>query len=315
MRFVMVDTAEFVARAKAMHGDRFDYSRVTYERMKSPATFVCGEHGEFNATPKSHLYSQSGGCSHCRSAIVRQALRPTTDTFTTRARRVHGEQYDYNQVEYVGSRNRVTIVCPKHGAFRMTPARHLQGRGCRKCAFERIGRERRMTFWEFVERVVEVHGADTYDYELKDFVNAHSLIPIRCPKHGEFRQSVAAHLRGHGCPRCVQSKGEQRVRESLTALGVPFDEQVRFEECRDRRALPFDFFVPDRGLLIEYDGRQHVANSETWGGDEKLEETKRHDAIKDAFARERGLTLLRIPHWEYENVDRLLHERLAKVAA
>lgn len=311
----MAKVFDFVSRAREKHGEQFDLSLSRYVGFTKPIEITCRDHGTLTTTPKSHLHTASGGCRKCREALVRKALRLTTEQFIQRVREVHGDRYDYSLVDYHDTRTKVTIICPEHGSFRMRPARHIEGRGCRRCAFERIGRERRMTFWEFVERVVEAHGADTYDYELKDFINAHSLIPIHCPKHGEFRQSVAAHLKGHGCPRCVQSKGEQRVRESLTALGVPFDEQVRFEECRDRRALPFDFFVPGRGLLIEYDGRQHVVNSETWGGDEKLEETRRHDAIKDAYARERGLALLRIPHWEYENVDRLLRERLAKVAA
>jgi very-short-patch-repair endonuclease len=239
-----------------------------------------------------------------------ERLRHTTDWFIERAREIHGDRYDYSLVNYRGCSSRVTIICPTHGPFRMTPTKHLAGRGCRTCAFERIGRERRMTFWEFVDRVAQVHGRRRYEYELQDFVNAHSKIPIRCPEHGVFRQSVAAHLKGHGCPSCAQSGGEQRVREALHALGVEFDEQVRFAECRDRRGLPFDFFVPSHRLLIEFDGRQHYDNSELWGGAEKLTETQRHDRIKDQFAAEHGYRLVRIPYWDTENIEDIILETL-----
>ncbi len=162
-----------------------------------------------------------------------------------------------------------------------------------------------------MERVINVHGPNRYEYELQDFVNAHSAIPIHCPRHGLFRQSVANHMKGHGCPKCVESNGEQRVRDVLTALGMDFSEQVRFADCRDRRPLPFDFCVPSHRLLIEFDGRQHYDNSELWGGEEKLAETRRHDAIKNRFAAKHGYRLLRIPYWEIDNIDAILHEQVA----
>ena len=162
-----------------------------------------------------------------------------------------------------------------------------------------------------MERVIDVHGPNRYEYELQDFVNMHSKIPIYCPHHGLFRQSVATHLKGTGCPKCIQSNGEKRVREVLADLQVDFSEQVRFADCRNKRPLPFDFFVPSHRLLIEFDGRQHYENSELWGGEEKLAETQEHDAIKDCFAAEHGYRLLRIPYWEFDNIDAILLEQLA----
>jgi hypothetical protein len=150
-----------------------------------------------------------------------------------------------------------------------------------------------------------------YEYELAGFENLHSKIPIRCRLHGVFRQSVAAHLRGTGCPRCVQSAGEKRFREALTAIGVEFEEEHSFPECRDRYPLRFDFYVPKHRLLIEFDGRQHYEMSELWGGDDNLTETQRRDAIKDHFAASHGYRLLRIPFSEIDNVDELVLDALA----
>ncbi len=307
----MTAKAKFIERARAEHGDRFDYSGSRYVGFDKPIEVICRKHGVYHTTPKSHVYSKSGGCPKCRADLMGKAHRHTTDQFIERARKIHGDRYDYSRVNYQGILSKITIVCPKHGPFLMKPARHLSGRGCRKCAFNRIGRERRLSFWDFVERVISVHGPNRYEYELQDFVNMHSKIPIRCPKHGLFRQSVATHLKGTGCPKCIQSNGEQRVRETLTALGTNFGEQVRFANCRAKRPLPFDFFVPSHRLLIEFDGRQHYDNSELWGGDEKLEETHRHDAIKNRFAAKHDYRLLRIPYWEYDNIEAILREQLS----
>lgn len=306
-----ITTEEFVRRASAKHGDGFDYSATRYLGFRQPVALVCRAHGEFTVMAKTHLYTKSGGCPECRKAILSKALRPTTAEFIERARKIHGDHYQYHLVEYAGLLSHVTIVCPQHGPFRMKACRHLQGRGCKKCAFQRIGIERRLSFWDFVERVARVHGAREYEYQLQDFVNAHSKIPIRCPEHGMFRQSVAAHLKGAGCPACVQSEGEQRVREALCLLDVDFREQSRFPECRDRGVLPFDFFVPNHRLLIEFDGRQHYDNSEHWGGAEKLAEMQRHDEIKNRFAAEHGYRLVRIAYWDIENIEDIVLETLA----
>lgn len=306
--------ARFLERAEAMHGHRFDYSGSRYLAFDRPMEIVCRRHGLFRATPKSHLYAKSGGCPQCRADIMGEAHRYTTAQFIDRARKVHGERYDYSQVDYRGLQAKVTIVCPKHGGFRMRAYRHLSGRGCRKCAFERIGRHRRLSFWDFLERVIRVHGMGRYEYQLEGFVNAHSKIPIRCPQHGVFHQSAAAHLKGHGCPSCVQSNGERRVREALQDLGVEFREQVRFPGCRDRGTLPFDFFVPSHRLLIEFDGHQHYDNSEHWGGGAKLAEIQRHDRIKDRFAAEHGYRLLRIPYWDLDRVEDIVLEALVSSA-
>ncbi|WP_146526083.1 PDDEXK family nuclease [Novipirellula artificiosorum] len=234
----------------------------------------------------------------------------TREEFISRAVAIHGDQYDYTLVNYRGTRSKVKIFCPKHGGFMMTAARHIAGRGCERCCFERFQRERRLSFWEFVEAVANTHGPYRYDYQLENHINQYSKIKIICPSHGEFLQSVANHMRGHGCPTCSESEGERRVREALMALSIGFLEQHRFANCKSKRALPFDFYVPEHKLAIEFDGQQHYEASNYWGGEAKFEQTKRHDQIKSRFTRENALTLLRIPYWEMDSVEDLVLDAL-----
>jgi very-short-patch-repair endonuclease len=304
----------FILRARDKHGDQFDYSNSRFAGFAKPIEVVCRRHGACTTTPQSHLANRAGGCRKCREELVHLSRSLSTDKFIRRAKEIHGDRYDYHLVHSAGTRSRVVIVCPRHGSFRMKACRHLEGRGCRKCAFERIGSEQRLSFWDFVERVIEVHGANQYEYELKDFVNLHSSIPIHCPRHGRFLQSVANHLKGRGCPSCIHSLGEKRVHEVLQMLDVEFTEQARFSDCCDRQQLRFDFYVPSRRLLIEFDGRQHYETSEKWGGEEKLADIQRRDAIKDRFAAEHGYRLLRIPYWEYQHIDNLLLDALTTTA-
>lgn len=60
--------------------------------------------------------------------------KKTKEEFIKDARKVHGDKYDYSKVEYVGSKIKVCIICPKHGEFWQTPSHHFEGKGCPKCS-------------------------------------------------------------------------------------------------------------------------------------------------------------------------------------
>jgi hypothetical protein len=72
-------------------------------------------------------------------------------------------------------------------------------------------------------------------------------------------QSPNKHIQGRGCPKCKASNGELALYTVLERLGVDYEPEKRFEDCRDKRSLPFDVFVPSHRLLIEFDGEQHFA--------------------------------------------------------
>lgn len=127
-------TEEFVERSRAVHGDRYDYSKAVYVDKRTKVEIVCPEHGSFWQLPTNHWKGQ--GCPVCAG----RAREFTTESFVERARKVHGDAYDYSQVEYKTMRTPVTIVCPEHGAFQQTPLAHLKGRGCPQCGAIRAAR-------------------------------------------------------------------------------------------------------------------------------------------------------------------------------
>ena len=122
--------------------------------------------------------------------------RLTNDEFVEKARKVHGDKYDYSKVNYVTSTKKVIIICPTHGDFEQTPERHLRGRGCQKC-----GGTQKLTLNDFLNKAKEIHG-DRYDYSKVEYINSITKVCIVCPTHGEFWQTVGNHLSGHGCPIC-----------------------------------------------------------------------------------------------------------------
>lgn len=127
-------------------------------------------------------------------------VRYTTSEWIKRARKVHGEIYDYDNAEYVGSKTEITVTCSVHGDFRIRPTNHLCGRGCPKCS----GRVP-SNVEQFVKRAVKKHG-DAYDYRKVRYVNAITLVKIICAAHGMFKKTPSNHLAGQGCIECRKEK-------------------------------------------------------------------------------------------------------------
>ena len=117
----------FIKKAKIIHNNKYDYSKVEYINNKTKVCIVCPQHGEFKQTPNSHL--QGHGCPKCKSDKARLKL----NVFIKKSKIIHKEYYNYNNVIYINNHTPVEIICPKHGSFLITPKCHLDGRGCAKC--------------------------------------------------------------------------------------------------------------------------------------------------------------------------------------
>ena len=134
-------TEEFIAKAKAVHGDRYDYSKVEYVGTKSPVIIICKEHGEFQQTPQKHLAGQ--GCIKCHRKAMAKRYSLGKEKFIEKANAVHNGFYDYNEVDYVNGHTKVKIICPIHGVFEQDTASHLKGHGCPFCADVENGKKKR----------------------------------------------------------------------------------------------------------------------------------------------------------------------------
>ncbi|WP_373739919.1 hypothetical protein [Jeotgalibaca porci] len=124
----------------------------------------------------------------------------TTDEFRKEARIIHGDRYDYDKSVYVGSSEKLEIVCKTHGAFWQRPNNHKNGQGCPSC----VGLKQ-WDFDRFIVAAKEKHG-NKYDYS-ESIVNGTKLpLKILCKNHGFFYQKLICHLKGIGCPRCAGKK-------------------------------------------------------------------------------------------------------------
>lgn len=187
---------QFIADARKVHGDRYDYSLAEYVNSQTKVKIICRTHGVFEQKAGEHV--QGKGCAKCSGRC-----RKTREEFIEQARSIHGDFYNYDKVEYINDSEKVIITCPKHGDFLMRPDSHLhQKQGCKLCAHERIGLASRMSQEDFIERARKVHKG-FYTYDKVEYKESHTLVTITCPVHGDYRQLAYQHLAGHGCKKCA----------------------------------------------------------------------------------------------------------------
>jgi len=190
-------TAEFIEKAKAVHGNKYDYSKVDLNHCveNGKVCIICPKHGEFLQNYHNHL--KGYGCNICAGRIT------NTENFIKLAKEVHGDKYDYSKTRYINSQTKVKIICPIHGEFEQRPNCHIKGNGCPKCNTENKHDRYAKSKEQFIEEARKVHG-DKYDYSKVKYINSNTKVKIICPIHGEFEQSPVSHLHGgHGCPNCA----------------------------------------------------------------------------------------------------------------
>ena len=108
-------TEEWVARAREVHGDRYDYSKVIYKTNRDKVTIRCVIHGFFEQDADAH--TRGKGCNSCGHTVASYKMRSTLEEFLHKAREVHGERYIYSKAEYVSAKTKLDIICSQHGTF------------------------------------------------------------------------------------------------------------------------------------------------------------------------------------------------------
>lgn len=196
-------TEEWVVRAKAKHGETFDYTETAYIDSHANLTVRCRRHGPFEQVPPVHLRSSTEtACPECYKEWNGRRCASTVDEFVQKAEAIHGKLYDYSRVVYVNSQTKVELGCAVHGPFMVTPGNHLsRSSGCPKCAHKVTGDRCRMGLEDFLLKSREVHG-DKYGYSGVEYKGNHVTVEIECSRHGAFWQQPSDHWNGHGCPKC-----------------------------------------------------------------------------------------------------------------
>jgi hypothetical protein len=190
---------EFLERAELIHGDKYDYRKITYLYEEDKIIIICKKHKiEFRQSVQKHLAGQ--GCRKCFNEANGDRCRASVQEFIQKARAIHGSKYNYEGIDYKNNKTKIKINCPIHGDFYQTPGNHTHKtnpQGCPEC-----GGRTNWTLERFINEAEKIHKGK-YSYEKVNFVDTNHKVIITCPEHGDFGQKPIKHLRGQGCPKCA----------------------------------------------------------------------------------------------------------------
>jgi len=267
----------FIEKAKKIHGDKYDYSKVEYINDKTKVCIICPEHGEFWQDPHTHL--KGSGCKKCY-----WSNKYTTKAFIEKSKKIHGDKYDYSKVVYNGSLDKVCIICPEHGEFWQLAYVHLKGHGCPHC-----DKSKKLTTESFIEKAKKIHG-DKYDYSKVEYTNNHTKVRIICPEHGEFWQDPRHHLNGCGCQACNESKLETSMKTTLEENRIHYIEKCNKSIFKWLGKQHLDFYLPDYNIAIECQGMQHFKENDFFRG--SLEKRINLDKKKFKLCKDNGISII-----------------------
>lgn len=260
----------------------------------------------FDALPNHVISRQTTRCPNCFGG-----KRISHDEFLDIVEETHGGEY-----KILGTyKNSDTPIEVKHmkcnHVFFPIPYGFMRGTGCPKCAGVL-----NLTHDEFLERLLKIGMTEEYVI-LEEYKNMSTKLLTKHISCGyTYYANPSVLLRGSGCIKCKESKGEKTITEYLTINSIRFESQYRFDDCRNINPLPFDFAAFSNKnkliLLIEYDGEQHYEPIEHFGGEENLKYVQNNDSIKNKYCEANNIPLLRIPYWHFDRIEEILDSELNK---
>lgn len=301
-------TSDFINDAIKIHNNLYDYSKSFYKNNKTKINIVCKIHGEFLQLPNNHL--NGSRCPKCQGNFIYDKLE-----FIKKANVIHKNKYNYEFADYRNVKSKIKILCKTHGFFNQFANNHLRGSGCKKCSIINSSKIKSKNQDFIINSFIKTHG-NRYDYNNVVYKNIKTKVNILCKKHGMFKQHPYTHIKGSGCPKCKISKGEIKIKNFLDLNKIYHIYQKSFENCRNPKTnccLKFDFYIPDKNILIEYDGEQHFKCSKVGKHtttSEELEALQFRDNLKTKYAFENNFKLIRISYLDYNRLEEILTQTL-----
>lgn len=301
---------EFENEIYSLVGD--EYSLMSkYENCSTKILFrhnKCGN--EFKMKPNGFL--SGNRCPKCSIASRTLLKSKTNERFVEQVKERFQDEYSL-VTKYV---NRGTNIIFKHNLcgheFEMTPTGFLKSSNCPcpKCDNRVV-----ITTDDFKQEVFDLVG-DEYSI-LEEYKGAHKKIKIKHNKCGNIYDGCRnMFLKGHRCPQCYSSKGEERISRYFQNKSIKYKPQKYFNGLLGVGGgyLKYDFYIPDYNLLIEYNGEQHYKPIDAFGGQEQLKIQQEHDKRKREYAENNGFLFLEIGYWDFDNIENILNKYVKEVA-
>ena len=265
-----------------------------YKDTKTPINVIC---------PKGHKWKVTFGHfkgNNCRCAECRKLEKRYSQDFILETLNNNG--YRLNKIFIKNESTYVNITCPKGHTYECSfESFKNRNNRCRRCS----GSHKHT-----IEEVKEFANQCDYEVISDNYTNNKTHLIFKCPKDHIFPMRFDHFKNGSRCPFCREYKGEKDILKYLDKYSIKYIRQYRYEDCKDTRTLPFDFYLSDYNTYIEYDGELHYKAIDFYGGEEELKRQQNRDSIKTQYCKDNNIKLIRIPYWELKNINKILSENL-----
>lgn len=275
-----------------------------YIDAKTKITYRCLIHDVYwDAFPYAPL--RGHGCPMCHSEKIRRFKMKSHEQYVEELKNANSNIVAIE--EYKGIDTPILHKCLKHNVtWRANPWNVLVGSGCCECIAEKARNMFAKTHEQYVEELCNINKNIVV---LERYINNNTPLLHKCLVCGnEWNTKPMNTLSGCGCPKCNKSRGEREVSFWLENRNIDYIFQKIFEDCKDKSFLPFDFYLPDYNVCIEYNGKQHYELIEYFGGEEKFKLQQKHDNIKREYCKNNNIRLLEIPY--FKNIEEELNNFL-----
>ena len=260
-------------------GNYINYTTDVFHRCN-----ICG----YEWSTKPFYIIKGVGCKKCNGNLHRATQEYIDDL-----------QQINPQIELVGEYVNMSTPalhrCKIHNhSWNVTPQSLFQGTGCPICGREKNTLARTKTMEDFESELKLINPEVTCIGEYRTSLTKTKFLCLKC--NNTWDTTPSSVLQGHGCPICNISLGENEIRDWLIIHEIEFIPQKRFDGCKDKRTLPFDFYIPSKNTVIEFDGEQHSRPIDWFGGKEKFDYLVKHDQIKTQYCADNNIDLLRISY-------------------
>ena len=279
---------------------------------------ICGSCGNQFITSRALIKSTDGRCWECGRNVknwksFKNLVQKRHQDYVNRCRELgYTAIMSVDDFEEVTTLDSVRILCPKHGEVQQLYYNFVNYNGiCKYCADEIRGNKLKYNTEELLKIISSKNNNTLLNPEEYIGSNERNL-KIKCGSCGNvFIQSLNNYKRANltgKCPDCNEiSYGEYLIASYLNKYRISYNRWHPFPDCRDKQPLPFDFYLEEYNLCIEYDGEQHFYPK---FGIDNFVMTKLHDAMKNQYCKWNNIDLLRIPYWDRDNIEQILIDYL-----
>lgn len=260
----------------------------TYIKASEKSEFICdkGHHfkTQFTSIKHGHL------CPTCFKENKELTPKIAKEEFA---------KYGFELIDgYKNQSSKATVKCENGHVLELSLSKIKCGTGCKYC----INNNFKYT-QEYVENYLSEHGYTLID----EYTGKDQKLNMLCPNGHNIIMSFSVFKNANcRCSKCKCSNGESEIIYYLDKNNINYIHQYRFDDCRDTNPLPFDFYIKNKNTCIEFDREQHYKPTKKFNGQEGFEERIFHDDIKNKYCENNNIKLIRIPYWDFNNIEQIL---------